>query len=202
MKWELINRESVYSGFFNVDKCHIKHELYEGGEIEIQRELLYRGDAVAVLLYDPAKDKVVMIEQFRVGGIDDQQNDDKQAPWLLEIVAGMVEKNESITDVARRECKEEAGLTVHSFETIYSYYSSPGGCSEKIYLMCGLVDSGQAGGIYGLDHEHEDIKVSVYDFDEIHQLLVSDRISSATPIIALQWLSLNRERLRIESFVL
>jgi len=150
-----------------------------------------------VLLYDPAKDKVVMVEQFRVGALDDEQG-----PWLLEIVAGIVEENESIKDVARRECKEEAGLDVHSFETIHSFYSSPGGCSERIYLMCGLVDSQLAEGIHGLDHEGEDIKVLVHDFEEINQLLATDRISSAIPIIALQWLCINRERLRIESFVL
>ena len=197
MKWKLINRESVYTGFFNIDKCRIKHDLYQGGEVEIQRELFHRGDAVAVLLYDPAKDKVVMVEQFRVGAIEDEQG-----PWLLEIVAGIVEENESIKDVAQRECKEEAGLDVHSFETISSFYSSPGGCSEKIYLMCGLVDSKLAEGVHGLDHEGEDIKVSVHDFEDINQLLASDRISSAIPIIALQWLCINRERLRIESFVL
>jgi len=197
MKWKLINRESAYTGFFKVDKCHIKHDLYQGGEVEIQRELFHRGDAVAVLLYDPAKDKVVMVEQFRVGALDDEQG-----PWLLEIVAGIVEENESIKDVARRECKEEAGLDVHSFETIHSFYSSPGGCSERIYLMCGLVDSQLAEGVHGLDHEGEDIKVSVHDFEEINQLLATDRISSAIPIIALQWLCINRERLRIESFVL
>jgi len=197
MKWKLINRESVYTGFFKVDKCHIKHDLYHGGEVEIQRELFHRGDAVAVLLYDPAKDKVVMVEQFRVGALDDEQG-----PWLLEIVAGIVEENESIKDVARRECKEEAGLDVHSFETIHSFYSSPGGCSERIFLMCGLVDSQLAEGVHGLDHEGEDIKVSVHDFEEINQLLATDRISSAIPIIALQWLCINRERLRIESFVL
>lgn len=202
MKWTLINRKSAYTGFFNLDQCRIKHELYQGGEIEIQRELFHRGDAVAILLYDPAKDKVVMVEQFRVGVIEDAQEDAEQSPWLLEIVAGMVENKESIKDVARRECKEEAGLNVRSFENIYSFYSSPGGCTEKIYLMCGLVDSDLAMGVHGLDHEGEDIKVSVYSFDEIKQLLVSDQISSAIPIIALQWLCINRERLRIESFVL
>ena len=67
MKWDLVKKEQMYSGFFTVDKCHLKHELYEGGETEIVRELLHRGDAVAVLLYDPAHDKVVMIEQFRIG---------------------------------------------------------------------------------------------------------------------------------------
>lgn len=212
MKWKLINRKPSYQGFFNLDKCSIKHELYEGGEIEVERELFHRGDAVAVLLYDPAKDRVVMVEQFRVGLIDhasdhssksDNINDrDQASPWLLEIVAGMLEDGESIKEVAQRECKEEAGLDVHSFETIYSFYSSPGGCSEKIYLMCGLIDSDLAKGIHGLDHESEDIKVMVYDYKDIHQLLLSDRIGSAIPIIALQWLGTNRERLRIESFVL
>ncbi len=197
MKWVLVKKEQMYSGFFTVDKYQLKHDLYEGGETEIVRELLHRGDAVAVLLYDPAHDKVVMIEQFRVGAIADEQG-----PWLLEIVAGVVEKNESIKDVARRECMEEAGVEVHAFESIHSFYSSPGGCSEKIYLMCGLIDSTDVGGVHGLDEEGEDIKVSVYDYEEIVDLLSTDRISSAMPIIALQWLQINRERLRIESFVL
>ena len=125
-----------------------------------------------------------------------------QGPWMLEIVAGMIDENESIKDVARRECKEEAGVDVHSFENIYSFYSSPGGCSEKIYLMCGLVDSDLAEGVHGLDDESEDILVSVHDFTDIKKLLDTGRIGSAIPIIALQWLNANRERLRIESFVL
>ena len=197
MKWDLVKKEQMYSGFFTVDKCQLKHDLYRGGETEITRELLHRGDAVAVLLYDPAHDKVVVIEQFRVGAVGDEQG-----PWLLEIVAGVVEEDESVKDVARRECMEEAGVEVHAFDVIHSFYSSPGGCSEKIYLMCGLVDSTGVGGVHGLDEEGEDIKVSVYGYEEIVSLLATDRISSAIPIIALQWLQINRERLRIESFVL
>ena len=197
MKWRLINRQPVFSGFFKVDKCQIRHDLYAGGEIEISRELFHRGDAVAALLYDPVKDKVVMIEQFRVGAIADEQG-----PWLLEIVAGVIEEGESPRDVARRECLEEAGLEVHAFETIHTFYSSPGGCSEKIFLLCGLVDSDKADGVHGLPDEGEDIKVSVVDYDEVKNLLGADQISSAIPIIALQWLQINRERLRIESFVM
>lgn len=197
MKWELLKRKSLFSGFFKVDLCQIRHELFAGGETEITRELFHRGDAVAVLLYDPARDKVVMVEQFRVGAIGDEQG-----PWLLEIVAGIVEPGESPVDVAKRECHEEAGLEVHAFETIHTFYSSPGGCSEKIFLLCGLVDSDKADGIHGLPEEGEDIKVSVKDYQEMADLLGSDHISSAIPIIALQWLQLNRERLRIESFVM
>ena len=168
-----------------------------GGEIEVQRELFHRGDAVAVLLYDPSKDKIVLIEQFRVGAIDDENG-----PWLLEIVAGVVEPGESITDVARRECKEEAGIDVHSFETVHSFYSSPGGCSEKIHILCALIDSEGVAGVFGLEEEGEDIKVLLIDFTDLHDLMVSQKIGSAIPLVALQWLQLNRERLRMESFVL
>ena len=197
MKWKLLKSESKYNGFFKIDLCHIQHETYQGGEIEVQRELFHRGDAVAVLMFDPSKDKIVLLEQFRVGAIDDENG-----PWLLEIVAGMVEEGESITDVARRECMEEAGIAVHSFETVHSFYSSPGGCSEKIHVLCALVDSDQAKGIHGVEHEGEDIKVFVIDFADLHDLMAAGKIGSAIPLIALQWLQLNRTRLLAESFVM
>lgn len=196
MKWKLLKTEPKYQGFFNVNLCHLRHQTYQGGEVEISRELFDRGDAVGVLLYDPAKDKVVLIEQFRVGAINEEN------PWMLETVAGMVESGESVTDVAQRECKEEAGVNVHTFEPIHSFYSSPGACSEKIYLLCGLVDSEQTVGFHGLEHEGEDIKVMVVNYDEVHDLMATGKICAAIPLIALQWLQLNRERLRVESFVL
>lgn len=196
MKWKLLGQKPRYEGFFKVDECRVRHDTYAGEEIEISRELFHRGDAVAVLLYDPAKDKIVLIEQFRVGAISDDN------PWLLETVAGMIEKGESITDVARRECLEEAGLTVHSFEPVHSFYSSPGGCTEKIHILCALVDSDAAKGVHGLAHEGEDIRVQVIAYEELHDLMSSGRICAAIPLIALQWLMLNRQRLRIESFVM
>lgn len=197
MKWKLLNREPVHDGFFKLDILRVRHETYAGDEVEVSRELYYRDDAVAVLLYDPVNDKVVMIEQFRIGAVNDEEG-----PWLLEIVAGMIDEGETVKQVARRECMEEAGVEVHAFETIHTFYTSPGGSSEKIYLLCGLVDSTGVGGIHGLDHEDEDIRVQVYDYKAIEDLLGSDHISSAIPLVALQWLKINRERLRIESFVL
>jgi len=197
MKWKLLDKQQGYNGFFKIDVCQLQHELFSGGEITIKRELLHRGDAVGVLLYDPVRDKVVMIEQFRVGALDDEAG-----PWLLEVVAGVVESGESVKQVAQRECHEEAGLEVHAFEPVHAFYPSPGGCSEKVYLLCGVVDSDRADGIHGITEEGEDIRVAVLDYHEIENLLGSDRISSAIAIIALQWLQLHRERLRIESFVM
>lgn len=197
MNWKLLNREISYDGFFKVEICQLEHELFAGGNVTIKRELFHRGDAVAVLLYDPVNDKVVMVEQFRVGALEDETG-----PWLLEVVAGIVESGESAKQVAQRECHEEAGLEVHAFESVHSFYPSPGGCSERLYLLCGLVDSSKADGIHGIADEGEDIRVVVMDYEEVVNLLGTDRISSASAIIALQWLQLHRERLRIESFVM
>lgn len=197
MKWKLLKSEPKYQGFFNIDLCHIQHNTFKGGDVEVKRELFHRGDAVAVLLYDPEKDKVVLIEQFRVGAIEDEEG-----PWLLEIVAGMVEEGESITDVAQRECKEEVGLDVHAFEALYSFYSSPGGCSERIHVLYAKIDSENAQGVHGVEGEGEDIKVVVVDYADIHELMLSGKICSAIPLVALQWLQLNRERLKMESFVI
>ena len=197
MNWKLLNREKAYDGFFKVEICQLEHELFAGGNVTIKRELFHRGDAVAVLLYDPVNDKVVMVEQFRVGALEDETG-----PWLLEVVAGIVEPGESAKDVAQRECHEEAGLEVHAFESVHSFYPSPGACSERLYLLCGLVDSSKAEGIHGIADEGEDIRVVVMEYEEVENLLGTDRISSASAIIALQWLQLHRERLRIESFVM
>ena len=102
MKWKLLKRDTAYTGFFKVGVCHVEHDLYDGGVLQVRRELFERGEAVAVLLYDPARDRVVMVEQFRIGAIHHPDG-----PWILEVVAGMMEAGESITDVAQRECQEE-----------------------------------------------------------------------------------------------
>lgn len=197
MKWKILNQLRKYSGFFNLDICEVEHDCYDGGSVKVTRELYYRDNAVAVLLYDPANDKVVMIEQFRIGAVNDENG-----PWLLEIVAGMIEPGETVHDVARRECKEEAGIDIHAFDHICTFYTSPGGSSEQIYLVCGIVDSTHVSGIHGVPHEGEDIRVVVIDYERVEELLSANEIASAIPLVALQWLKINRERLRIESFVL
>jgi len=197
MKWKILNQLRKHTGFFNLDVCEVEHDSYTGGPVKVTRELYYRDNAVAVLLYDPARDKVVMIEQFRIGAINDENG-----PWLLEIVAGMIKEGETVHEVAKRECKEEAGIDIHAFDDICTFYTSPGGSSEMIYLVCGIVDSSVAQGVHGVAHEGEDIKVVVIDYERVEELLSANEVASAIPLIALQWLKIHRERLRIESFVL
>lgn len=193
-KFEILDQEIVYPGFFRMEKYRLKHTLYEGGwSEEISRELFVRGNCVAVLLYDPTADKLVLIEQFRAGAI---LNPDRA--WLVEIVAGAIEAGETAEEVAYRESIEEAGCTIEQIKVINEFYTTPGGSSERITLFCGKIDSSQVGGIHGLDHEHEDILVRAVSFDEAYQMLLNGEIESAIPIIAIQWLALNKQQLLAE----
>ncbi len=191
-EFKIINHEVPYNGFFRLEKYHLQHTLFEGGwSEEISRELFMRGNCVAVLLYDPNRDEVVLIEQFRAGAI---LNPDRA--WLLEIVAGAIEKGETAEEVAYRESVEEAGCEIEEIMLINEFYTTPGGSSERISLFCGKIDSSNVGGVHGLDDEHEDILVTVEKFDDVFRMVESGEIESGIPIIAFQWLYINREKLR------
>ena len=151
---ELIQRDTLYQGFFRLEALELRHRLFEGGwSATMRREVHNRFDAVGVLLYDPHRDALVLIEQFRAGAIDDPTS-----PWKLEFVAGLADKDESLEDVARREALEEAGCQVGQLTKLHTYYPSPGACNERVTLFCGLVDTHGLGGVYGVEDEHEDIR--------------------------------------------
>ncbi len=191
-EFKINNREVAYSGFFRLEKYQLQHTLYQGGwSEEITRELFMRGNCVAVLLYDPNRDEVVLIEQFRAGAI---LNPDRA--WLLEIVAGAIEQGETAEEVAYRESVEEAGCEIQELALINEFYTTPGGASERISLFLAKVDSSNIGGVHGLDEEHEDIMVSTVKSDEVFKMIEDGRIESAIPIIAIQWLYINRDKLR------
>lgn len=187
---EIVKSETAFQGYFRVDRLTIRHATFAGDSIEICREVFKRGNAVCVLLYDPQADKVVMVEQFRVGALA------AASPWMLEVVAGIVEAGETAEDVARREAVEEAGLVLDQVRPITRYLPSGGGCDEWIDLMYAEVDSSTAHGLHGLADEGEDIKVHVLDAKEAFKLVVSGAINSSPAIIGLQWLELNRSRLK------
>jgi len=191
-KFTILKEEIVYKGFFSLKSFTLKHTLYKGGWSQnITRELFHRGNCVAVLLYDPDRDEVVIIEQFRVGALQMPEH-----AWLLEIVAGAIEEGETAEDVAYRESIEEAGCEVQELIKINDFFTSPGGTSELLTLYCGKVDTTSVGGIHGLEAEDEDISVSTVKFEDAYQLLLDGKILSAIPIIAIQWLYINRDDLR------
>lgn len=182
------NKKNLYQGFFKLERYQVKHTLYEGGwSHPVIRELFRRGSCIAVLLYDPDQDQVVLIEQFRIGAVLHSGT-----PWLLEIVAGAIEVDETAEAAAYRESLEEVGCEIQELHLINEFYTTPGGASERISLFCGKVDTRNIGGLKGLKEEDEDILVRTVSFDEAYNLIASGKINSAIPIIAIQWLSLNK----------
>lgn len=189
---ERLDDECLYQGFFRLERRRLRHRLFGGGwSAEVAREVHVRHDAVGVLLYDPERDNVVLVEQLRAGALDDPTS-----PWKLEIVAGLIESGEDPVDVARRETVEEAGCEVGELIELHSYYPSPGACNERVTLYCGLVDSRGLGGIHGLDEEHEDIRVHVLGFPKAWEFLEAGRLDNAMCLIAFQWLVRERASLR------
>jgi len=187
--------ETKYQGFFKINEYQLKHKLFsQQYSDEFTREVFERGDAVVVMLYDTAQDKLLLLEQFRAGALRTGET-----PWLLEFVAGMFDDNESPIDVAIRESKEEANidLTPEQIKPIMKYLSSPGGMSECIHLVWAVFDSNKIipGSTYGLDDENEDILLHLISRVEALALLEQGKISNAATIIGLQWLAMNYQNL-------
>lgn len=189
---EIISEETVWKGFFNMFKLRLRHRRFSGGWTGVlSRELFNRSQAAAAVVYDPVRHQIGLIEQFRVGALDSPMG-----PWCLEVVAGMVEADESIGDLIKRELEEEAGIKNAKLIPVSTYYSTPGGCNEKIHLYCALADLGEAEGNFGLAEENEDIYFHVFPADDVFKDMLNGRTNNAATLIGLQWLQLNYERLR------
>lgn len=193
---EIKSIETEYQGFFSINVYQLTHKLFSGKTSQvIKREMFERGDAVVLMPYDVKADKVLLIEQFRPGALRSNEN-----PWLLEFIAGMFGQDESPVDVAIREAKEEANIDIRSQDIypVMKYLSSPGGMSECIHLYLAKIDSNkvEAGGVFGLDEENEDILLHLVPREEAFALLSAGKITNASTIIALQWLALNYQTLK------
>lgn len=188
---KIIEKTPIREGFLSVYKLRLQHRLFEGEWSPVfEREVMERGHAVVVLPYDPRKDALVVLEQFRVGALDDNAS-----PWLLEFVAGMYDSHdETAEQVAHRELEEEAGLTTTSLHYALTYLSTPGGCTEKISIYIALVDSDKAARHAGLATENEDICVHVLPYGDVVQLLEAGKINNAASVIGLQWLQLHKRQ--------
>jgi ADP-ribose pyrophosphatase len=187
-RFEVLERQIGYDGFFRIVRYRLRHQLFAGGmSAELVRELLQRGDAAVVLPYDPVRQEIVLVEQFRVGAIT--RPDD---PWLLEPVAGIIEPGETAAGVAEREAEEEAGLELRDLVPIGSYYPSPGGSSELCHAFVARVDTRGAGGLFGLAHDGEDVKAHVVPLRTALGWLEDGGLRAASTLITIQWLALHR----------
>ena len=188
----LHRRESLYSGFLDVDLYEVSHELYGGGWSNVlDREVMRRKEIAAVLPFDPVRQEVVLIEQFRGGAWAGNW----PHPWLLECIAGVMEDGESAGEVALREAEEEASCRILELELIGRFFTTPGGSSELVNLFCGRVDAAGVGGIHGLADEGENIKASVWSLSDALSLVEDGQLCNAKTLVALQWLTLNHLRL-------
>ena len=181
-------RRKKFKGFLRIDTLKLKHKLFLGGwSPEIKRELLVREEAVGVLLFDPKRDEIVLVREFRVGLVDEGDS-----PWALELVAGMAEAEEELDEVALREVREESNVEVSKLIKICDYFNSPGISCEKVRLYLGIVASENMGGVFGLENENEDIEVVVMPYENAIKGLKKGYLANAMSIIALQWLELNK----------
>lgn len=189
---EILDTETLWKGFFRMDRVRLRHRLFAGGWGQpITREVFERGHAAALLPYDPVRDEVVLIEQFRAAAMTAGAE-----PWLVEIVAGIIEDGETAEEVARRETVEEAGCEVTDIVPVMDVFTTPGGSSERIAIFVGRVNTQGVGGIHGLADEGEDIRVFTESLDAALARQANGGIVNLIAIAALQWLALNREEIR------
>ena len=192
---ELVGEEIGFARFMRVDVVRFRHRLFSGAwSGERVYDVMRRGDAVAILLYDPERDCVVLVEQFRLPPLYVGMS-----PWLVEVVAGLAESGESLDAVARRETTEETGLDpIGELLPVQRYLPTPGATDEAVMLFCGRVDAGAADGIHGVAEENEELRIVVKSLAEIEAMLDAGQIETGHTLIALYWLLRHRDRLRRE----
>jgi ADP-ribose pyrophosphatase len=184
----------AHAGFFGLDVHRLRHRRFDGGMSPwITREIFVAGDAVTVLPYDPVRDRVLLIEQMRMGpfGRGDP------LPWQLEAIAGRIDPGETPEDAARREAVEEAGLVLGRLERVAEYYPTPGAVTEYLYsyvALCDLPDG--VAGTFGAEDEAEDIRGLLLTFDALIAALAGGEIANAPLILTVLWLQRERDRLR------
>ncbi len=192
-KVELIRKETPFQGYFRVDRYHVRHSQFRGGMgPEISREVFERGHAGAVVPYDPQTNEIVLIEQFRAGALAANDPD----PWLVEIVAGIIEPGETAENVVERETMEEAGVSVFDLIPLGKHYMTPGGSSESIAFFAGRCDATSVGGVHGLISEGEDIRAFTLPLPDAVEMVLDNRIRNATAALGVMLLQARLEDLR------
>ena len=188
----VLEDEQAWRGHYAMRRLRLQYRSFSGGWVHpVTREVFERGDAVGVLPYHPETDSLVLVEQFRAGAL---RGDD--SPWMLELIAGVVEPGESDEAVAHRESMEEAACELVEMVPIATVFPSAGACSEQVRLYCARAAGVDAGGVHGLAEEGEDILVHQMPRTEALELLARDCVPNGHTLIALQWLQIHGDALR------
>ncbi len=188
MHWRLEEIQTLFAGFFRLERLVLRHERFQGGEMRITRELLERGDAVGVVIHDPARDATLLVEQFRPGPAKRGEN-----PWLIEIVAGMLRPGEDPAACAQREALEEAHCAVRDLKQLAVVYASPGGTSERFFLFYARAAEKTPTKLPAPDAD-EDVRAFWVPVEEALAMCRDGRIRSALPIMALSFAFADRWR--------
>jgi len=191
---DLIEARKAYAGFFTVQELDLTFRQFDGAMSDpVSRTVFVGVDCAIVLPYDPVRDRVLVVEQFRPGAY--LRGDPN--PWTMEPIAGRIDATEGPDDAARRETLEEAGVTLTGLHTISAAYPSPGTTSEYFFVFLGICDlpDGTAGE-GGLATEAEDIRSHVMDWADFDADLNAGRFNLLPLLVAGHWLARNRDRLR------
>ncbi|WP_295049221.1 NUDIX domain-containing protein [uncultured Paracoccus sp.] len=193
---QMIARDEAFAGYFAVQVCHLRHRTHAGGMTPaLRREVFVSGDAVVVLPWDPLRDRVLLIEQFRMAPM---LRRDPQ-PWLLEPVAGRVDAGETVEDAARREAQEEADLTLTRLFPAINHYPSPGALGEYLYLFVGIADLPDGiEGVHGLEAEAEDIRGHLIPRAELTRMTLGGQVANGPLAMIALWLEVRHRALRAE----
>jgi nudix-type nucleoside diphosphatase (YffH/AdpP family) len=186
-KVEIQHKRLIFDDKFQIQEAKVSFQLYDGQMSNPVRRLVFeRGDAAAALLFNYDSQKVLLIEQFRYPTYE------RGPSWIQEVVAGVIKPDESPEEAIRREVEEEVGYRVQQLTPIATFYVSPGGTSERIFLFYAEVgDNDRISDGGGLVAENEDIRLVEYTRSDLVQALTSGQIQDAKTIIAVQWLQLN-----------
>jgi ADP-ribose pyrophosphatase len=190
---EIVEATRAFERFLRMDVVRFRHRLFSGGWSAVHTyDVLRRGPAVAVALYDPEHDSAVLVEQFRLPALLAGNS-----PWQIEVVAGLVDAGETPEMVAVRETQEETGLALQGEPVpIQRYLPSPGDSDESVQLFCARVDATVAEGVHGLAQEGEDIRVVVKTMPEIEAMLDAGAIENGHTLVALYLPLRHRDHLR------
>lgn len=180
---EIQKKKRLFDDFFKIDEAYVRYEKYNGQMTDPVRRLNFeRGDAAAILVFNRETRSVILVEQFRYPTYE------RGDGWIIEVMAGIVDKDENPEDTARREALEEIGFQVRELTPIATVYLSPGGSSERIFLYYAEVENADRvsdGG--GLETEHEDIRILELSLQELDNAMASGKILDAKTLIALMW---------------